>query len=350
MQLHLPRYALLLAGLVPASGAHAAATTFQSRRLHVAGSGNVQATGVDDSGSIAASVYSGPSFTQSAVILKGGTVTTLPMPDPSFGAFTPTAINHKGDVVGWARRSSDGVPNLFLYQNGAFLPAYDFPVAAISNNVKYLIPNPIGVNDRLQVFFTYVIGLSDPTVPQYGIPPKFHDIPQVNRFTTVESINKSGTVAGFGYSLSGPRSVFVGKGKAYQAVTPPGSTSVMGGFVNDAGAVAGSYLDAKNAGHGFVFQSGAYASFDMPEAATSIAVTAIGKTGRVAGTYASVASGKTMGFLYNGTTVSSFGGYDASDTVTIALNDRGVLVVCVQIPSGNPDYQSYRVSCSGSSC
>ena len=88
----------------------------------------------------------------------------------------------------------------------------------------------------------------------------------------------------------------------------------------------------------------------MPEAAANIAVTGINNAGRVVGRYAAASNGKIHAFLYNGSTVSSFGLYNSTDNVAVALNDRGIMVVARQIVGEKPSYESYRVICSGTGC
>ncbi|HTZ70477.1 MAG TPA: hypothetical protein VMB71_07500, partial [Acetobacteraceae bacterium] len=226
---------------------------------------------------------------------------------------------------------------------------YEFPLAGIGN-ASGQPPNPIGLNKRGEVFFTYFIDISAPTDGAYGIPPNFRNVPALNRYNTIESMNWSGMVAGTSYTLSGADQVFAGRGKNFTSLTPPGATSVKGGFINDKGDVAGTWRDSSNVWHGFLYSGGTYASFDMPEAASSMAVTGINGADRVVGTYVSTADSHQHGFLYNGTTVSSFGKFNQFDNVVVALNAAGKIIVSNQLLGNEPAYHSYRVTCSGSGC
>jgi probable HAF family extracellular repeat protein len=156
-------------------------------------------------------------------------------------------------------------------------------------------------------------------------------------------------IAGTSFSLSGIRTMFEGKGKNFSSVLPPGSINTLGGFLNNTGAIAGSYIDASRAYHGFVYQSGTYTTFDMPVTASEIAVTGIDDNGRVVGYYTSVTKPKVHAFLYNGSTVSTFGDFPQYNNVAVVINNSGVMAVSSQWPNANK-YLSYRVTCSGTGC
>jgi probable HAF family extracellular repeat protein len=128
----------------------------------------------------------------------------------------------------------------------------------------------------------------------------------------------------------------------------------LGGFLNNTGAIAGSYVDASHVYHGFVYQSGTYTTFDMPVAASEVSVTGINDSGRVVGYYTSGKKPKIHAFLYNGTTVSTFGAFPQFNNVNVVINNSGVMAVSSQWPDlgngPNNKYVSYRVTCSGAGC
>ena len=98
---HLPA---LLALLAAASGAQAQ-TSFNERRLEVAGNHDIDATAINIHGDITASVFDTSGNIQSGIILKGHAVTTLPIPYKGSAVPMPQAINDRGDVLGYAYES-----------------------------------------------------------------------------------------------------------------------------------------------------------------------------------------------------------------------------------------------------
>jgi hypothetical protein len=116
-------------------------------------------------------------------------------------------------------------------------------------------------------------------------------------------------------------------------------------LVNNAGQVA--YTDNTS---GYVYQAGTTASFSVPSPSFNVQVQAINNQGRVVGVYTDTSQNPAVKrvFLFNGTTVSSFGSYGVNDTVQVALNDHGTMVVSDMVNS--EPFASYRVTCSGTGC
>lgn len=326
-----------------------AQTSFTAHRLKIAGNQDIDATAINDRDDIVATVFKAADGTQSGIILRHGAVTTLPAPYSNSGAAIPQAINNNGDVLGYTYEGFQ--PIMFLWQNGQ----YNQAAAQIPLEIEQQAgppPLPIGINDRDQIFYTIITGMENPTRPIYGKLAHLHSMPVFMRYQTARSNNRTGIIAGNAFYES-KSEVFVGKGKQnFTTLTPPGAISATGGFVNDKGQVAGTYTDTSNIQHGFIWQAGAYTSFDMPEQAQpySTIVTAINDSGRVVGTYTSASTGQTHAFLYNGATVTAFGQYNSADTVSVAINNPGTLLVSVQIQASATNYASYRVACSGEGC
>ncbi len=337
----------LLAVSMPAQ---AQETRFRIRQLIVSGDDNVHATAINGEGTIVGTLYAGITDAPTAIAINGNSITTLPLPQASYSALNPTAINDKGDILGWARGSFYGIAQMFLLQGGTYNQAYQAVVIEPGSNAQYLSPDPMGLSKTDEVFYNTLFGLSDPIGTNYGKPPHLHNVPQMNRFTVIQSINDYGVVAGTSYSLSGIHAMFAGRGNDFVTITPPGSTNTFGGFINDKGAVAGSYADANRADHGFVYAAGAYTTFDVPAPAGTVTVTGFNNKGRVVGTYTNAKTGKVHCFLYNGSAVSSFGTFAPYSAVSVALSDRGGMVVSSQIDSEKPKYVSYGVTCTGAGC
>ncbi len=340
----------LLACCLPVLSAQAQATRFHIKPLIISGDDNVQATAINSSGTIVGTLYAGITDAPSAIAINGNAITTLPLPQSGYSALNPRAINDAGDILGWARGSFYGIAQMFLLQGDTYNPAYQEVVIEPGSNAQYLSPDPMGLSDNGKVSYNTIFGLSDPIGNHYGTPGHFHSVPEMSRFTVIQSINAHGLVAGTSYSLSGIHAMFLGRGKDFITVTPPGSINTFGGYVNDSGAVAGSYKDASRAYHGFIYSGGTYTTFDMPVAAGTVTTTGFNNKGRVVGTFTNPTTGKIHCFLYNGSVVSSFGTFPSNETVSVAISNSGGMVVNSQIPSEKPKYLSYKVSCTGTGC
>jgi probable HAF family extracellular repeat protein len=336
-----------LAATIAAPLAAHAQTTIHLHPITIAGNDDVDATAINKAGTIVASVFDTTKNTQSGIVLRKGVATVLAKPYRGSAAPIPRAINDKGDILGYAY---EGVPpHMFLLQSGTYNPKAD--ITLVIEQQAGPPPLPIGLNHEDAVFYTIIVGLQDPTDPIYGRLAELHSMPRLMRYQTAHSINNAGLLAGTTFYGSGS-SVFVGRAKAFTTLLPPGAKSANGGFVNNAGTVAGTYTDSANTQHGFTYQNGVYASFDMPETAQaySVAVTGINDSGRVVGTYASQATGKQHAFLYNGAAVTPFGRFGRADDITVSINAHGEILLSRQIKQSATQYKSYRVTCDGAGC
>jgi probable HAF family extracellular repeat protein len=342
-----------VAAILPGLAAQAQTTKFAIKPIVIAGDDNVQATALNDAGVIVGSLYAGITDTESGFSIAGNTYTMLPAPNTSGNGFNPRAIDAAGNIFGWGHTtigSAGAALTYYLSNNGTYNTSYQSIVVAPGSFEAHIIPVAMGLNAKGEVFFNTIYSLSGPVGSNYGKPPNYRSAPPVDRFTEIESLNLSGEIVVEGFSFNGVTSLFVGSGQAFTQVLPAGSINTRGGLLNDGGSVAGSYTDASRALHGFVYRAGAYKTFDMPEAASAIFVTAINNSGRVVGTYTARSNGKQHGFLYNESTVSTFGAFAGPDTVKLAINNKGAIVVADQIYTQTPKYLSYRVSCSGAGC
>ena len=342
-----------LSATLPMLAAQAQTTKFNIKQIVVAGDDNVQAAALNDSGVIVGTVYAGITGAPSGFSMAGNTVTTLPSPNVQGAGFNPRAIDATGNIYGWARAAAGSVGDALTYylsNSGTYNAAYQSTVLAPSNIEADTVPVAMGLNAKGEVFFNTIYSLSGPVGTNYGKPPNYKSVPAIDRFTEIESLNNSGTIAVEGFSFSGVYSLYFGKGKTFTQVLPTGSINTRGGLLNNTGAIAGSYLDTSRAPHGFVYAGGNYTTFNMPEAASAISVTGFNDLGRVVGSYSSAADGKQHAFLYNGTTVASFGGFDSLDTVKLAINNKGAIIVADQINAHTLKFLSYRVACTGSGC
>ncbi len=345
--------AVVMTGLAPGVAARAQTTTFAIKPIVIAGDDNVQATALNDAGVIVGSLYAGITDAESGFSIAGNTVTTLPAPNTSGNGFNPRAIDAAGNIYGWGHTAigtAGAALTYYLSSNGTYNTNYQSIVVAPGSFEPHIIPVAMGLNAKGEVFFNTIYSLSGPVGSNYGKPPNYRSAPPIDRFTEIESLNLSGEIVVEGYSFNGVTSLFVGSGQSFTQVLPAGSINTRGGLLNDGGSVAGSYLDASRAPHGFVYRAGVYKTFDMPEAASAVTVTGFNNSGRVVGTYTASSNGNQHGFLFNESTVSTFGAFAGLDTVKLAISNKGAIIVADQINTQTPKYLSYRVTCSGAGC
>jgi probable HAF family extracellular repeat protein len=351
-------FCLALGAASFAAHAQAASTRFATSQIIIDGNINVDATALNDSGSIVGTMFANITEHPIGFVMKGKGVTVLPPPyDPNGGPY-PQAIDKAGNIVGWAGRGTGDFPSLFFRHEATkkYDASYELPLNVIYGNNLGHIVNATGLGAKGEVFYNFIYNFDASDTPYFGTPGHFTKVPLLSRFVRLNSINAAGEVAGIAFSSAGPGSVFVHDTHGYKLLLPTGAQKADGGFLNASGAVAGSYA-AKGASplapgqwHGFVYSAGHYTSFDMPETPSSISVTGFSDTGRVVGVYTSQATSQQHAFLYNGTTVSKFGTYDGAENVQVSVNNHSMILVARQFIDQKPNYESYRVTCSGAGC
>ena len=333
----------------PAAAQDAPSTAIHTRQIIVAGNQDVEATSINNHGVIVGNVYAGITDAVSGIEIDGTNVTTLPAPYANGGPPHPKVIDDDGDIVGWALDAGPD-PRLFLVKDGATVPAYEIVIAHEEGGQNFVI-QPVGLTNRKDVFGTVIVSLTAPNLSFYGVPPNYSFLPQFNRFQHIDSMNNAGVVAGVSFTFSGQFEVFAGTKGHFKVLLPPGATATQGGYVNNLGVVAGSYTDSSRLQHGFTFHDGKYTLFDMPETASSVTVTAINDAGRVVGAYTTQKGGVQRAFLYNGHAVTSFGSFSNLDTVVLALNNLGEMLVDDQLEyTSTAQFRSFRASCVGAGC
>lgn len=169
----------------------------------------------------------------------------------------------------------------------------------------------------------------------------------------VTSLNKAGMMAGTEMTmLNGQETpvVFVGQSGFYDMYVPPSGLPVPYGskvIVNDAGNAA--YSDRQTI---YVISGGTTLPVTLPFSnASLVEVNGFNKSGRIVGTFMDNTASPAVirVFYYNGSVISTFGSYDSSDIVTVALNDHNEMLV----GDTNQDTQgvtSNYVKCTGSGC
>jgi probable HAF family extracellular repeat protein len=341
-----------------ATHAQAAPTKFATHQIVINGDINVDATALNESGSIVGTMFANITEHPIGFVMKGKAVGILPPPyDPNGGPY-PQAIDKVGNIAGWAGRGTAENPSLFFWHAATkkYDASYELPINVIYGSALGHIVNAIGLGANGEVFYNFIYNFDASDTPEFGTPGHFTKVPLLSRFVRLNSINAAGEVAGIAFSSTGPGSVFMHDAHGYKLLAPAGAQKADGGFINASGAVAGSYA-AKGASplapgmwHGFVYDAGQYVSFDMPETPSAISVTGFSDTGRVVGVYTSAANGRQHAFLYNGTTVSTFGAYDGAENVQVSVNSHATMLVARQFIDQKPNYESYKIVCSGAGC
>jgi hypothetical protein len=338
---------------LPLSGACAAQTKLVLTQIEVGGNVNVQATSISDKGLITAVLYPAGSSAGTGLVIDGSNVITLPSPDAGTNGVYPMQINDTGKVLGWNGEAPYAIPHLFRYSlnKAAYRPSHGIILNKTYTNHGAVFP--LGEDSRGDIFINVIVGLNAPVENEYGPINALQVAPFEGRAAIIQSMNDSGVVAGDALEGESDASqVFVGSGSNFMYLTPPGSQSTKGGYVNDSNNVAGTYTDAAGAVHGFVYSAGQYTTFDMPEAATGITVTGFNNEGRAVGSYTSTADGMEHGFIYNGSTVTSIGSFATDGLISVELNKRSDMVLTINSSRNNesPNYLSYQVSCKGPGC
>jgi hypothetical protein len=349
---------LLLGATSFAGHAEAGSTQFTTKQIVIDGDINVDATALNDGGTVVGTMFANITDAPVGFVLKGRALSVLPPPyDPNGGPY-PQAIDKTGNIVGWAGRGTGDFPNLFYWDAGTkkYDTSYNIALNTTYGTGADHIVNAVGLGANGEVFFNLIYSFSSSDRPEFGTPGHFKVVPLLSRFVRLNSINATGDVAGIAFSSTGPGSVFMHSTHGYKLLVPPGAQKADGGFINASGAVAGSHANpgasplAPGLWHGFVYAAGQYTTFDMPENASAVTVTGFSDTGRVVGVYKSAATGRQRAFLYNGSTVSTFGNYGPFENVNVAINNRSAIVVARQFSDPKPNYESYSVTCSGAGC
>jgi hypothetical protein len=238
------RVALALAA-VAAPAAAQAQTTFIETPITVNGHQNVRASWINRHDAVVATVFDHANEPVAGAVLQGTTATYIKPPYTGSGPAQPQQIDDSGNVLGFAQYIPLNIPQMFLLRAGVADPNYDIALIEPFGTQGLTQPNPIGIGGGRVIFYTRIISLSAPTDPSYGIPPNpLHYTPEYSQFQTILSVNAHGIVAGRSYGLNGQGEVFFGRGSDFTQIAPAGALSSSGGYINAAGAVAGSYVDS----------------------------------------------------------------------------------------------------------
>ena len=315
---------------------HAAGTHFGFKQIVVSGSSNVSAFALNNKSEFAG-VYTDAAGAH-AFIMAGSKLTVLPAPPDCRRVVVPipTAINAYGKVVGAVRCFDEH--HGFRWNGRSY--------AHIEGMRLGRYATIIGINNAGEEFYEHYI----PTDPQalIGYPGKFNDIGLPGSFSFVSSLNNYGVAAGSDGVGNGE--VFTYDKGVRTNFLPPGAYSSNGGFVNDNGEVAGMYERVQGGSYsGFVYSDGQYTTFDVP--GIPLGIVAFNNNGRAVGLYKDTTRNVLRLFLFNGTTVSTFGSFPPGDLINIGLNDEGAILVSDTNDGHLPATSvTWRVLCNGPGC
>jgi len=293
------------------------------------------------------------------------TITTFEVPGGGTGfrqGTLPTAINPKGTITGYYIDAS-GVAHGFLRdcdwerrgkeckEGGGTITTFDAPVASTGPGLGTF---PIAINGTGEItgyyygadFWTHgFLRTHDGSLTTFDVPgggPGGGTVPA--------GINPAGEITGYflnNVSLAFDGFVHAPNGTLTTFDDPDaGSGSFQGTFVfgestfttnnggiNAAGAIAASYIDASNAGHGFLrSRDGTFTTFDVTDGSQT-SPTAIGLDNAIAGIYFQAIAGNPFGGNYRGflrKPDGSFSTFDAATyppcciwTFAVAINPEG---------------------------
>jgi probable HAF family extracellular repeat protein len=258
--------------------------------------GATHALGINSTGQIVG-YYTDASNRASGFLYSNGTYTTVIDPSAT-GDTVAYGINNAGQIVG---RYFDVNPNGlhgFFYSGGTFTTLDDpLGTGTVAN----------GINNADQIVGWYEDGfphgfLIDPTRGVF--PPYFTlDDPLAITGTFATGINDLGQIVGYyfgGVGNSGTHG-FVAIPNAqgvYSYITlddPLAHRDTVPNGINNAGQIVGSYVDASNHEHGFLYSGGTFTTLDDPLATKGTLAWGINAAGQIVGEYVD-ASG-VHGFL-----------------------------------------------------
>jgi len=124
--------------------------------------------------------------------------------------------------------------------------------------------------------------------------------------TTLGFINDRGAVIGTYFNSRSKPVTFAGRPGQFTTITDPAAApfSTFTSAINDAGVIVGAYIDAQGVSHGFIDRRGAFTTLNDPLAGTApgqgTVAFALSNRGIIVGIYAD-SHGTTHGFELNNT-------------------------------------------------
>ncbi len=247
------------------------------------------------------------------------TYTTLDAPGSQFTS--PTAINDRGEVVGWFRPAAGAASANagFAWRGGTFsVVAVPSPSPSAGSFLWDVDDAGIAVGqygdvlggDRPLIFRTSDGSLRLPN--SISPPATVTELRSINRHkVAVGAVSSNMGQSAYGLILAG---------NVATPVTVPGASVVLLERINDAGTVLGTYLTQGY--HDFVLASGQVTDIGAPPGSSYSVATSLGEDGKVIG-WAQFAT-RVSGFVYDGQAFTVFSYPGAALTTPVARNAAGI--------------------------
>jgi len=331
---------LLLFGVLAAAPALSA--TLKVKGVMVPGGVDGMLTTIGTNGALGGVAYFGTEGITAGFALKDQAVTILPQPAHAkhYAAVVPTSID--GAVIAGIA-SEEGSFTGMAFKDGAYFENF-----ALGNAVgmRLLKRNPGGIfiADIPDGEGGFLFKQGKPAAESRSLPTL-----QLDRTSFLVSINKAGIAAGT--FNPGQPSVFTRNGKTQATIAIPGAVATHGGFINDSGAIAGTFADAQGTLHGYVWHGDVIHRFDPPQTVTAMQVNGFSNTGYVVGSF-TTPDGNQTGFRFQGDgTLLTFGPFaSAHETLyLVGVSDDGTIAFDL-IAAATGLHTPYIATCLGSGC
>jgi uncharacterized membrane protein len=153
--------------------------------------------------------------------------------------------------------------------------------------------------------------------------------------TVINGINAAGRLAGTYMGTSRSHAFFWSQG-VLTTLDPSGSTRSQGGFLNAQDQVVGTYRDANDKRHGFLWSKGNFTTFNVPDDHPLFGTVALGinDPGQIVGDYVDT-DGNRHGFLLSQGTYTTLDVPGAMLTVAQGINNASLIVGLYVDAEGN---------------
>jgi probable HAF family extracellular repeat protein len=256
-------------------------------------------------------------LSSASFVLAQGTYTQFDVPGASGVGTQPFGIDSAGDVVGYYEDAS-GNNHGFLLSNGIYTtidyPGSIGPTFAFGINDLGQIVGDTTVSGGTTVAFIYDVDRG--TFKTFSYPGS----PQ----TFATEINNLGVIVGYYYQEEGNTSVPIGfeyKNGTFLQVLPYGWFDSDLSGINNLGEAVGGGIGVKQPGY-FLFKYGEFRKQNIP--APSASANGINDAGALAGSY--LQSGVFMGFVYADGTLQTLAFPGSTGTGASDINNSGEVV------------------------
>jgi len=245
-------------------------------------------------------------------------------------------INDLNQIVG-SYEDSNGQYHGFIYQNGAYTTIDDpLDVGGLGTEIN-------SINDSEQLVGSYFDRSGNPHGFFYNgsTYTSVNDPLGTGAIGTVPfAINGLGQYVGYytdknhidhGFFYNGSTYVSINDPLGVGSISPPFGTGKLGTAalgINDEGELVGTYADANNKLHGFLYNDGTYTTIDDPLGVNGSSLFEINNSGELVGDYID-SQGKIHGFVYDNSsfvTVSNSLAGGSLGSIATGISNTGVVV------------------------